>query len=276
MQEARLLAELVARRRQIIEMIVAERKREKRADERRASARASPARSRRSRRSWPRSTAEIDASRARLASMAREGGPAGLCSGRGATPCPHLPRRTARTRRTQSASRSQASPGSPRSPASPANGRARAMIGGGRAKPRAAPLPGRSVGLPSQSASSRPSSTPRRPPASPKWSPSSPSPARLLTILNAILRDKKPWQHRLTANTVAEERAKRVSKDERPGWWPSTLRDARKECAPPATMAMPLRGGDGVECLPAAPSHVIPGRAKHEPGIHRAALLVVE
>ena len=35
---------------------------------------------------------------------------------------------------------------------------------------------------------------------------------KLLTILNAILRDKQPWrpEKRLTANTVAEETAKRA------------------------------------------------------------------
>ncbi len=91
------LADLVARRRQIIEMIVAERNREKRVAVmriRNSLARLIAALEK----ELSEIDAEIDASVARIAGMAREGGPPRLRSGRGADHRAHPHRRTARTR----------------------------------------------------------------------------------------------------------------------------------------------------------------------------------
>ena len=96
-EATRLLADLVARRRQIVEMIVAERQREKRRDQPAAAEEHRPAaqgaaegadqrRYRHRRR------------RARLAGLAREGGPARLRARHRPDHRPHADRRTARTR----------------------------------------------------------------------------------------------------------------------------------------------------------------------------------
>ena len=94
-QEARLLAELVARRRQIIETLVAERQREKRADNIRVRKSFTHGSSRCSRRSYPRSTATSTPWCA-ARPPAREGGPAGHLPGHQEYPRPHVPGRAAR------------------------------------------------------------------------------------------------------------------------------------------------------------------------------------
>ena len=180
-----------ARRRQIIEMIVAERQREKRA-ENAASARASPAISRPSRRNSRRSTTTST----RWCAARRSGATRRNCWSAfpaSATPRADAARRAARTRQHSIGARSRASPVLRRSPASPADGRARASSAA--AAPACAP--------PSSWPPCRPSATTRRSRPSidacvaagkPKMVALIAVARKLLTILNAMLRDQKPWQ----------------------------------------------------------------------------------
>ena len=144
-EEARLLAELVARRRQIIEMLVAERQREKRADNVRVRKSLARASSRCSRRSCRRSTATSTPG-ARLAGLAREGRPAGHFPGHRATSLARtflaeLPELGRLTRR-EIASLAGVAPFTRQS----GQWKGKSMIAGGRAPVRARPLHGGALG----------------------------------------------------------------------------------------------------------------------------------
>ena len=94
-EATQLLADLVARRRQIVEMMAAEGQRERRAAKR--LQKASPGCARRSRRNSPNSTPRSTIS-ARLAGLGREGRPARLRPRRRIDHRPHADRRNAGTR----------------------------------------------------------------------------------------------------------------------------------------------------------------------------------
>ena len=191
-ETTRLLADLIARRRQIVEMMVAERQRAEADDRTAAAEEHCPAASPPCRRSSGRDRRRHRRSRAWLAGLGREGRLARLRPRRRHVRRPYSHRRTARVRARSTAARSRRSPALRPGPASPASGAARA----------------------SSAAAARPSA---RPCSWPPWSPlvttrcskafrdklvAAGKPKRvaliavarkLLTILNAIVRDKRQW-----------------------------------------------------------------------------------
>ena len=187
-EATRLLADLVARRRQIVEMIVAERQRREARHARRLR-RASPGSLARPAEGADRARCRHRRCRARLAGLAREGGPARLRARRRSDHRAHPHRRAARARHARPQ----------------ADRRAR--------RPRALHAPIRPVER--QELHRRRPHEPCAPPCSwPPWSPAGTTPSsrpsvdrliaagkpkmvaliavarKLLTILNAILRDK--------------------------------------------------------------------------------------
>ena len=186
-----MLADLVARRRQIVEMIAAESQRARRL----TSARLQKSIAR-LRKALEKELAELDGE----IDDAVRGSPAWrekedlLASVPGIGPTiartliaelPELGRSTA--------GRSQPLPGSPRGPGSPANGEAKASSAAAGQNVRRGPVHGRHGRRPIQP-DLKLSATASSPPAKPKLVAIIAVARKLLTILNAILRDKTPWQ----------------------------------------------------------------------------------